>query len=111
MGTGYGVYVFKAKTGQHVLTDTDLRPAWSFRYRVGAVLRAGESPATSASATTLARAADAGTADTSAPPIRRCATPDGTPALSPLPPDIVVLGLLSATDYMHDLDGHMITLG
>lgn len=41
MGTGYGVYVFKAETGQPALSDTQLRAGWRYDYRVQPVVRTG----------------------------------------------------------------------
>lgn len=39
MGTGYGVYVFKAETGQAALSDMQLRADWRYDYRVQPVVR------------------------------------------------------------------------
>ena len=39
MGTGYGVYVFKAETGQAALSDMQLRVDWRYDYRVQPVVR------------------------------------------------------------------------
>lgn len=121
MGTGYGVYLFKAETEQHTLTDTSLRAGSRYRYRVGSVTVAGEEAIAWATAVTLAytdpQARESSlvvsAGDMSAPAAPK-PTPSPvrvTPAPTPLPPDTVILGLLSATDYADDLDDTLTIVG
>jgi len=42
MGTGYGVYVFKAETEQTAFSDSQLRAGWRYDYRVQPVVRTGK---------------------------------------------------------------------
>lgn len=74
-------------------------------------MRAGESPASSAAATSVGPAAVASAAATSAPAIPVRGTLVVAPALILLPPGAAILGLLTATDYADDLDGQMIIMG
>jgi hypothetical protein len=113
MGTGYGVYLFKTETRQLTLTDTSLRPASRYQYRVRAVTPSGEVAAAWSSAVTLGRAPVASAGDASAPvaPERTPPSIRVTPAPTPLPPDTVILGLLSATDYADDVDNTLTIVG
>jgi hypothetical protein len=113
MGTGYGVYLFKTETKQLTLTDTSLCPASRYQYRVRAVTPSGEVAAAWASAVTLGRAPVASAGDVSAPvaPERTPAAIRVTPAPTPLPPDTIILGLLSATDYADDVDSTLTIVG
>lgn len=121
MGTGYGVYVFKAETVQDTYTDRYLRASSYYKYRVGAVTSAGEkviawaaavTPADSslraAAFTSMLDPAEAAVSDADGPstsPIRV------TPAPTPLPPDTVILGLLSASDYANDVEDSLVIVG
>jgi hypothetical protein len=113
MGTGYGVYLFKAETKQPTLTDTSLRPASRYQYRVRALTPAGEVAAAWASAVTLGRAPAASRGDTSVPVAPEPTPPSirVTPAPTPLPPDTIILGLLSASDYGDDVDNTLTIVG
>jgi hypothetical protein len=113
MGTGYGVYLFKTETRQPTLTDTGLRPASRYQYRVRAVMSSGEVATAWDSAVTLGRAPVASTGDASAPvaPEPTPASIRVTPAPTPLPPDTIILGLLSATDYADDVDNTLTIVG
>ena len=121
MGTGYGVYLFKAETEQPAVTDTSLRAGSRYQYRVGSIMPSGETIVAWASAITPVRpdlqagehATFASVEDTSAPAILK-PTPAPvrvTPAPTPLPPDTVILGLLSATDYADNLDDTLTIVG
>jgi hypothetical protein len=122
MGTGYGVYLFKAETEQPTLTDIGLRAGSRYQYRVGSITPTGETLVAWASAITPVRSElqagehDATTAsveDTSAPAIPKPAPSPVrvTPAPTPLPPDTVILGLLSATDYADNVDDTLTIVG
>jgi len=122
MGTGYGVYVFKAETDQQALTDTGLRAGSRYRYRIGSVTPAGEMPI--AWTTTLTPdqpelhtrggyASPTSAGDTPAPVAARptLSAVRVTPAPTPLPPDTIILGLLSAADYADDVDNTLTIVG
>jgi hypothetical protein len=122
MGTGYGVYVLKAETEQPALTDTSLRAGSRYQYRVGSITPTGETIVAWASAITPVRsdlqawehdATSASVEDTSAPAIPKPAPSPirVTPAPTPLPPDTIILGLLSATDYADNLDDTLTIVG
>jgi hypothetical protein len=121
MGTGYGVYLFKAETEQPTWTDTSLRAGSRYQYRVGSITPTGETLVAWASAIMPVRpdlharehATFASVEDTSAPATLK-PTPSPvrvTPAPTPLPPDTVILGLLSATDYADNVDDTLTIVG
>ncbi len=126
MGTGYGVYLFKAESDRPALTDENLLPGLRYNYRVGAVSRAGETMVANAAGLTTGRALMASSGEGSggtseqasikaagqaslsaakAAPLRV------TPAPTPLPPDTIILGMLSATDYADEVDGTLTIVG
>jgi hypothetical protein len=130
MGTGYGVYLFKAEADQPALTDVNLLPGLRYTYRVGAVSRAGETMVAHAAALTSGRASAAssgegsgeaseqasikaaGQASLSAAKSAPASAPlRVTPAPTPLPPDTIILGMLSATDYADEVDGTLTIVG
>jgi hypothetical protein len=130
MGTGYGVYLFKAESDQPGLTDVNLLPGLRYNYRVGAVSRAGETMVanavalTSGSASVAASGQGPGGASEQAPakaaeqaslsaakPARASAPLRITPAPTPLPPDTIILGMLSSTDYADEVDGTLTIVG
>jgi hypothetical protein len=129
MGTGYGIHLFKAETESHELTDTGLRSGLSYHYRVACVTSAGERPVAWAKAITPYRPKSQASGHTDASVGKRTpaaeaddvpapATPQPgeasirvTPAPTPLPPDTVILGLLSATDYADDVEDTLTIVG
>lgn len=114
MGTGYGISIFKAETDQHTWVDTGLRAGLGHHYRVGAITPEGETMAARTTAVTeRASVASALDLNESAP---RVPTPTHalvrvTPAPTPLPSDTIILGLLSATDYVIDIDDTLVIVG
>jgi hypothetical protein len=124
MGTGYGVYVYKAETTGHELTDTNLRSGLRYQYRVGALTPTGETTAAwSQAITPYSPQSQAGTVSDSEATRRSPVNDSGdmpqpayssvrvTPAPTPLPPDTIILGLLSATDYADDVDDTLTIVG
>jgi hypothetical protein len=120
MGTGYGVYIFKAETDRPELTDTALRAGLRYDYRIQTATPAGETaiawakvetPAdTHAQEETLALSSGSGvSAAAIAKP--RPSPVRVTPAPTPLPPDTVILGLLSANDYGDDVEDSLAIVG
>jgi hypothetical protein len=115
MGTGYGVYMFKTETEAEELTDNNLRAGLRYQYQIRSVTPAGELTLARASAVTPSRSASL-TRSRSSIAVSRDAQPVRsvvrvTPAPTPLPPDTVILGLLSATDYSDDLEGTLTIVG
>jgi len=121
MGTGYGVYVYKVETTGHDLTDTNLRSGLRYQYRIGAITPTGEvTTAWSQAVTTYSPQSQANTgsdpdpsrpADSGDMPQPAYASVRVTPAPTPLPPDTIILGLLSATDYADDVDDTLTIVG
>ena len=124
MGTGYGVYVFKAETTGHELTDTHLRSGVRYEYRVGALTPSGETAAAWSQAITPYNSQSQGGTRYDSEAGRRSPVTDSgetpqpayssvrvTPAPTPLPPDTIILGLLSATDYADDVDDTLTIVG
>jgi hypothetical protein len=113
MGTGYGVYLFKAETDRHTLTDVSLRVGSRYHYRLGAVTPEGEMIVAHAATFTSERASMASAASPSAvaEPTPTSAPLRVTPAPTLLPPDTVILGMLSVTDYADDVDGTLTIVG
>jgi hypothetical protein len=113
MGTGYGVFIFVDETNQPRLTDANRRAGRSYQYRVGAVTARGETVVAHAAAITPGRAAIAHNVDSPPPAALESAsvTVRVTPAPTPLPPDTIILGLLSANDYVDSVDGTMTIVG
>lgn len=121
MGTGYGLYLFKAETDQPQLTDTGLRAGSRYHYRVGSVTPTGETAVAWAKAVTPAYAnsqsrahasiASAEVASAPAAPKPNPSPVPVTPAPTPLPPDTIILGLLSAADYADEVDDTLTIVG
>jgi hypothetical protein len=111
MGTGFGVYLLRAASDEPAFTDTGLRPAMRYRYRVVAVTRQGEIALAEAVAATPRRATPAIAYATGATPVPTRVALVVTPAPTPLPPDTVILGLLSASDHLDEVDGSLIIAG
>jgi hypothetical protein len=130
MGTGYGVYVFKAEADRPTLTDANLTPGLRYNYRVGAMSRAGETMVADATALTTGRASVASSGEgpggaagqasikasgqaslSAAKPAPASAPLHITPAPTPLAPDTIILGMLSATDYADEVDGTLTIVG
>jgi hypothetical protein len=120
MGTGYGMYLFKAETREAKLTDAGLRAGSRYQYSVRSVTPQGETAIASVVAVTPGQAAPEGTAHSpvadaafasAAAPQPGPAPVRVTPAPTPLPPDTVILGLLSATDYGDEVDNTLTIVG
>jgi hypothetical protein len=118
MGTGYGVYIYKAETRDHELDDAGLRPGMRYRYRVAAVTSGSETALAWSQAVTPYRpevkargGSDFESSGTSGEvqPVRSSVRV--TPAPTPLPPDTIILGLLSATDYADELEDILTIVG
>jgi hypothetical protein len=120
MGTGYGVYVYKAQTAQDTYTEGGLRASTHYRYRVAAITSAGEKVIARAGVTTPADSGLRATSFSSTVDPAKAAAPAAvpstslvrvTPAPTPLPPDTVILGLLSASDYANDVEDSLVIVG
>ena len=111
MGTGLGVYLFKAQMEQPSFTDTDLRPSTRYRYHVAVLTRKGEAPLADATVVTPRLAVPPNAGDLAAPAEPTRVAIEVTPAPTPLPPDTVILGLLSASDHVDEVDGSLVIVG
>lgn len=106
VGLDYGPYIYKTTVEEAALVDDSPRGGVDYRYRVVAVLDGGEVPLQEARVTTfssgpVAHAADAAPASVSYVP----AIPvEVTPAPTALPPDTVILGIISDNNYVDELD-------
>lgn len=116
MGTGYGVYIYKTDLRQPAVSDTGLRPGWSYSYRLTGLLAA---PATQAEQTlahvTVETAAGelpaaAGVLASAAGTAAGQPAPAVTPAPTSLPPDAILLGLLSDHSFQDEL-GNLFIVG
>jgi hypothetical protein len=87
MGTGYGVYVYRAYTTQPTFVDTMLRPGAAYNYRVTQFEPGQE--------VVLAQVNAVTPNDPSTPSRPNPPAVEVTPAPTALPPDTVLLGLLS----------------
>jgi hypothetical protein len=121
MGTGYGVYLFKAETEENAFTDTSLRTGSRHQYRVASVTRTGETAIAQAAVVTSGRPVSQAKGEVQIASASNTALPAAprpspspvrvTPAPTPLPPDTIILGLLSATDYADDFDNTLTIVG
>ncbi len=103
MGTGYGVYVFKAQSKETAMLDSGLCSGRRYNYLIETLTRSGERIRVGATAVTQR--------EQQLVDVLPVVTPSPTavvrdiPTPTPLPPDTVVLGLLSANDYRDETDG------
>jgi hypothetical protein len=111
MGTGFGVYLFRAVSDETSFTDTGLRSGTQYRYRVIASTRQGEILLAEAVAATPRRVALPAASESDATLLPTRVTPAVTPAPTPLPPDTIILGLLSASDHIDEVDGSLVIAG
>lgn len=107
MGTGYGVFIYKGQVTDPDFVDIHLRSGMKYAYRVDALGHGRSRRLGTASAATYVRAplADAGSepiVDTNTALNR----PDVTiiPAPTPLPPDALLMGLVSDNSYIDELN-------
>lgn len=116
MGTGYGVYIYKTDLRQPAASDTGLRPGWSYSYRLTGLLAAGATRAeqTLAHVTVETAAGEllaaAGVLASAAETAAGQPAPAVTPAPTSLPPDAILLGLLSDHSFQDEL-GNLFIVG
>jgi hypothetical protein len=113
MGSGFGIYVLRAETKENSFVDTYLCPAISYRYQVVALDHEAETPLADLVIITPPQPASASIGSRM---LMTLPTPTHgpitvTPAPTPLPPDTVILGLLSASDHIDEIEGHLIIVG
>lgn len=96
MGSGYGLYVYKAKTSEAAFIDEMLRPGMTYGYRVTHLESGQEVVVSQADSTTFGNEITAGIEP---PGQARSATIRVTPAPTALPPDAVLLGLRSDNNF------------
>jgi len=113
MGSGFGIHVLRKETEQSSYIDTHLRPATFYRYQVAALGQGDKMFLANQTVTTPPQPALASIGNRM---LMRLPTPTRvaiavTPAPTPLPPDTIILGLLSASDHMDELDGYLTIVG
>lgn len=96
MGSGYGLYVHKAKTNEAAFIDEMLRPGMTYSYRITRLESGQEVVVSQADSTTFGNETTAGIEP---PGQSRSATIRVTPAPTALPPDAVLLGLRSDNNF------------
>lgn len=111
MGSGFGVYLFRAESDETTFNDTGLRPATRYCYRVVALTRQGEIELAETAVVTPRQVPPAVADAAGARPAPTRVSLVVTPAPTPLPPDTVILGLLSASDHLDEVDGSLIIAG
>ena len=107
MGTGYGVYIYKGKTTAAEFVDGGLRPGMAYMYRLetlagGQLQRVGwvsVGASNRASVAGIGLASSPATAAMAARPLAAI-----IPAPTPLPPDALLLGLMSDASYTDPFD-------
>ncbi|MGQ9785910.1 MAG: FxLYD domain-containing protein [Anaerolineae bacterium] len=113
MGSGFGIYILRAEVEGNSFVDTHLRPTTAYHYRVVALKHDNERLLTNLTVTTPPQPALASIGSrmlmTLLTPTRAAVTV--TPAPTPLPPDTIILGLLSASDYVDEIDGYLVIVG
>ena len=113
MGSGFGIYVLRAETKENSYVDTYVRPATFYRYQIVAPSHEDEVLLTDLTVVTPPQPAltSIGSRLFMALPTPTHAAITVTPAPTPLPPDTVILGLLSASDHIDEVDGRLIIVG
>jgi hypothetical protein len=101
MGSGYGVYLYKSKVTEPAFVDKMLRPGTVYRYRVTHLESDQELILAQAEKSTLTVGA------TTTLTLTKSTLPDSPKvnlAPTPLPPDAVVLGLISDNSFTDDFN-------
>lgn len=98
MGSGYGVYIYKAQTAEPTYIDQHLRPGMSYNYRVTRLQTQQETVLAQVNVATFGSKQAIITALTSQT-LAASAAVTPTVAPTPLPPDAVLLGLLSENSF------------
>ncbi len=101
MGQGYGVYVLKAITTRSTFVDEMLQPGTDYRYRITRVAAALESLLGQAGATTAKDGRAVSPDPARALPLSAL---NVRPAPTALPPDTILLGLLSDNRFTDNFD-------
>jgi hypothetical protein len=96
MGSGYGIYVYKAETGEPTYIDEDLRPGMAYNYRV-TYLQTGQEIVLAQTHIATFGNQNANSANLAWQ--AQAATLRVTPAPTALPPDAILLGLRSENNF------------
>lgn len=115
MGTGYGVLIFKTDVSQPSFLDEGLQPGARYAYRIAELPVGGQDERALGRAVVLTydRAPLAASALIAGSPPKATPTRSPvvvTPAPTSLPPDAILLGLLSARDFIDEF-GNLIIAG
>jgi len=101
MGSGYGVYIYKASTTQPAYVDQQLRPGMTYNYRVASLVGNNEIIMGQVRTHTFAQATLVDNANGD-PPRGTAASIAAAPTA--LPPNAVLLGLLSNNNFTDDFN-------
>ena len=106
MGTGYGVYVFQVETAETRLVQRLARPGYRYAYQIEGIGASGVASRGQVSVVAGVQQVEIVIGVSPTP------TPEPIPSTAtPLPPDLVVLGLLSSNDFIDDVDGKTKIIG
>jgi hypothetical protein len=100
MGTGYGVYIYQATVSSTHYRQDALRPGALYRYRVVAYRDGVESVPAHVAIVIQGQAASGWPAPRRVAPAQELAV---TPAPTTVPPNTIILGVLSSEQYVDDL--------
>lgn len=108
MGTGYGVYVYKSKTRETAFLDNTSRPGMLYSYKIETVSSGLVSAAGLARVLSYQRAAVAGVTVIPAAGVSSGSAGRANvaviPAPTPLPPDAMLLGLMSDASFTDEFN-------
>lgn len=101
MGSGFGVYLYKTEVNEPAFVDKTLRTGRSYRYRVTYTTANQEVVLAQTEMTTLGSGSAPGVSLTDSRPITNTTI---IPAPTALPPDAVILGLMSDNSFTDDFN-------
>jgi hypothetical protein len=101
MGTGYGVYIYKATVDEPAFVDKRLRPSWTYNYRLIEVKAGQERVLARLEAATFKAERPASIALAAQPEVT---TASIVAAPTALPADAVLLGLVSDHDFTDEFN-------
>ena len=101
MGSGYGVYIYKTRTTQPAFVDKQLRPGMSYQYRLTWLANGQETVMAQVRADTFTAKMQAGSNLADQPKI---STASIIAAPTALPPDAVLLGLVSKNNFTDEFN-------
>jgi hypothetical protein len=103
MGSGYGVYIYRATVANPLYSEYAPMPGATYRYRITAYRDGVESPPAGVAVTTQGAARPLWVASRSSAGSSSASVPAVTPAPTVVPPDTIILGVVSSEQYVDDL--------